>query len=313
MVVTAAGSAQYGQPARGADDHQFTTELVKTGLYVISGEAGNSVLRLSANGLILVDAKLPVDYDGLRARIRKLSNQPVRVLILTEHCGSGVGTAAKFIENGARIIAQEKVCQNTPHSSLADGKIEHPTLTYDNEYLLKMGGVEAQLMHFGNARTNGDTIVYFPNLKVVAVGDLYASTPNPDFSRGGSLVDWGQVLTEVLKLDFDFVVPGTGPTVSRGDLEAFKTKIDTLVSRATGLIQKGVPKDQFMSQLNTDDLGWHFNFTPTQVDRFYAELSQTERGQSVVSGADAQQTLSQLSGWHAAEPGQSVPTIAVTQ
>ena len=83
-------------------------------------------------------------------------------------------------------------------------------------------------------------MVYFPNLKVVAVGDLFASTPNPDFAAGGSLVGWGPVLAQVLKLDFDVVVPGTGPVVTRADLEAFKTKIDTVVSRATGLVKKGV-------------------------------------------------------------------------
>jgi hypothetical protein len=39
------------------------------------------------------------------------------------------------------------------------------------------------------------------------------------------------VVTEtwrVPKLDFDVVVPGTGPMVARADLEAFKTKIDYL-------------------------------------------------------------------------------------
>ena len=64
--------------------------------------------------------------------------------------------------------------------------------------------------------------------------------------------------------------------VLRADLEAFKTKIDTLVSRATALVKKGVPKDQLMAQLKTDDLGWQLNFTGDQLDRFYAELSRTK-------------------------------------
>jgi len=89
-------------------------------------------------------------------------------------------------------------------------------------------------------------------------------------------VGWGPVLAEVLKLDFDVVVPGTGPTVTRADLQAYKTRIDTLVSRATGLVKNGVPKDQLLAQLKTDDLGWQFSFTGDQLDRFYAELSQTK-------------------------------------
>jgi cyclase len=112
------------------------------------------------------------------------------------------------------------------------------------------------LLHFGNAHTSRDTVVHFPNLKVVAVGDLFAPTPDPDFSAGGSLVGWGPVLGQILKLDFDVVVPGTGPMVGRGDLEAFKAKIKMLVSRAANLVKKGMAKDQLMAQLTGDDLGW---------------------------------------------------------
>ena len=166
-----------------------------------------------------------------------------------------------------------------PTTTPPGGKIATPpfTRTYDHDLTIKLGGIEAQVLHFGNARTDGDTVVYFPNLKVVAVGDLYSSgAPNPDFSAGGSLVGWGPVLAQVLKLDFDVVVPGTGSPATRADLEAYKTKIDTVLARAHALVEKGVPKDQLMAQLKTDDLGWQFNFTGDQLELFYAELSRTK-------------------------------------
>jgi cyclase len=129
-------------------------------------------------------------------------------------------------------------------------------------------------MHMGNAHTDGDTVVYFPNLKVVALGDLYTSaTPDVDFAAGGSLLGWGPVLAEVLKLDFDLAVPGQGPPVTRSDVAAFKAKLDTVVSRARALVAQGVTKEKLMAELRTEDLGWRFALTPEQVDRFYAELS----------------------------------------
>ena len=81
------------------------------------------------------------------------------------------------------------------------------------------------------------------------------------------------MLAQILKLDFDVAVPGTGPTITKADLEAFKTKIDTMVSRAHTLVKNGVPKDQLMAQLKMDDLGWQLKFTGEQIDGFYAELS----------------------------------------
>jgi len=68
-------------------------------------------------------------------------------------------------------------------------------------------------------------------------------------------------------------VPSKGPTITRDDLVAFKTKIEILVSRASALVNKGIPKDQLLAQLGTEDFGWRFSFTPDDLDRFYAELS----------------------------------------
>jgi len=253
----------------------LTTELVKTGLYLISGGGCNSLLRLSANGLIVVDGKLPGNYEALTEQVKRISDQPIRILINTDYHVNHTGGNAKFRAAGTQIIAQASVEDHLIGYHLPSGEVTPPTIVYDHDYTIRLGGIEAQLMHFGSAHTGGDTVVYFPNLKVVAVGDIFASTPDPDFLAGGSLVSWGPVLAQILKLDFDVVAPGTGPTISRADLAAFKVKIDTLVSRASVLVKRGVPKDQLMAQLKTDDLGWRLVFSGERLDRFYAELSHT--------------------------------------
>ena len=51
LVAVLGASAQYNLPKQArVDDGKMKTEFVKTGLYVISGQGSNSVLRLSANG-----------------------------------------------------------------------------------------------------------------------------------------------------------------------------------------------------------------------------------------------------------------------
>lgn len=281
LLALAAGtigtSAQYAQrkPVEGADKNPLTGHLVKTGLYMFSG-GSNSLLRLSANGLIVVDGQPAGNYDALVEQVKKISEHPIRLLIATDHHDHRTGSIAQFVADGTPVLAHENVRQNLIDAVPAGGKIATLVKTYDRDFKLTLGGIDVQVMHFGNAHTNGDSVVYFPNLKVVAVGDLFAATPDPDFSSGGSLVGWGPVLAEILKLDFDLVVPGTGPAVTRADLVAFKTKMDTLVSRAAGLVKKGIAKDQLMEQLKTDDLGWRFAFVGAPLDSFYAELSRTK-------------------------------------
>jgi cyclase len=257
-------------------DEGMTAQYVKTGLFVISGRGSNSVLRMSANGLILVDGKLPGSYDALLAQVKRISKQPVRALILTDCGESRTGTNGKFVEDGTRIIAQENAKQNLDSCNLAGDKVSPALVTYGRDYQIRMGGIEAQLMHFGNAYSNIDTVVYFPNLKVVVIGDLFAASPNPDFAAGGSLMNWGPVLAHLLKLDFDVAIPSQGAPITRADVEAFKAKIDTMVARATGLVKQGVPKDKLMAQLKTEDLGWQLSFTGDQLDSFYADLAKTK-------------------------------------
>ncbi len=281
LAMVATASAQNSQvPGKSANEVTMTAQLVKTGLYLISGGGGNTLLRFSANGLILVDGKSPDNYRALMSQVRKISkisDLPVRGIIVTDHHEDHTGNNAKFLTAGVQIIAQENVKQNLTANPPSDGKITLPTFTYAKDFTMRLGGVEAQLKHFGNAHTNGDTVVYFPNLKVVAVGELFTpNTPAPDFAGGGSLVNWGPVLAQILKLDFDVAVPSHGPMINRADLEEFKTKMDTLISRAMGLVKQGVPKEQLLSQLKTDDLGWQFGFNGEQLDRFYAELSQAK-------------------------------------
>jgi glyoxylase-like metal-dependent hydrolase (beta-lactamase superfamily II) len=283
MVVPLGAASQQEQQPRAAGSVStaevtpaLETELVKTGLYLIKGGGGNSLLRMSASGLVLVNGKLAGSYRPLMSQVRrttKLSDLPVRALILTDHHETHAGSSAQFAASGVRIIAQQNALANLPELAIASGTASSlPLITYDREYILRIGGVEMQLKHFDNANTNDSAIVYFPDMKIVAVGDLYTPvTPELDVAAGGSLVGWGNALAETLKLDFDLVVPSIGPIVKRADLENFKSKIDALTARASALAKRGVGKDELAAQAG--DLDWRFGSNSEQLNRLYVELS----------------------------------------
>jgi hypothetical protein len=50
----------------------------------------------------------------------------------------------------------------------------------------------------------------------------------------------------------------------------FRRKFNTVVDRATELVRKGVPKEQLLMQLKTDDIGWAPRIP--SIDGLYAEL-----------------------------------------
>jgi len=263
----------------------LSAELVKTGLYLIGGGGCNSLLRLSGAGTILVDGKQPGTYRALMSQVRrinKLSDLPLRVVIFTNHHDLHAGNRIQFIDAGVAVLAHADALprlaatQAPPTPASAAGARGKPgtVFGFQRRHDFRMGGVEVQLHEAGPAATGGDIVVLFPDLRVLAVGELYSQeAPLPDFGGGGTLAGWGPALEQVLKLDFDLAVPSIGPPVGRAELVAFKERVQTLTSRAAALVRAGVAQDRFLQDLTTADLGWTMRLDAQAVSRLYADLS----------------------------------------
>jgi cyclase len=263
-----------GRGGKGGPQPQ-ATQLVKPGLYMITGAGANSEVRVTSEGLILVDGKLPSEqnYNALMEQIKMISPQPIKYMIVTHHHADHTGNNKMFLAAGVEILANENLNRNLAKYEQTP-KPADATVTYDKERSVRLGGVEVEVHHFGRAHTSGDTVVYYPDLKVVVVSDIVTTGttgPLADYAGGGSFLEWPQTMDAILKLDFDTCIPGNGNPLTKADVQAYKAKVETFVARAKEAVRQGVGKDQLMMQIKTDDLGW----TPRvpNVDLFYAELT----------------------------------------
>jgi glyoxylase-like metal-dependent hydrolase (beta-lactamase superfamily II) len=237
----------------------LSAQPLKAGLYLLSSQAGNSVLRLSGNGLILVDGQRAADYADLLAMIRKIDKQPIVAVINTDHDAVHAGSNARFLAEKIPVIGQRNELALITE---ADPNGAPPSVTFEQD----------ETMHFGRGHTDADTIVHVPDSKAVALGELYAAQPDPDYAAGGSLLEWDKALADVLGLDFSLAIPGRGAPVTRADVESLRSRLDSLVDRAARLVADGVPKDRFERDLREEAPGRRLDFTATQIDGFYDEL-----------------------------------------
>ncbi len=264
---------------------ELSVDLVKTGLYLIRGGGCNSLLRLSAAGSVLVDGKLAGTYRPLMSQIRrinKLSDLPLRAVIYTNHHDIHAGNHAQFIDAGLAVLAQSNALPRleaaalspAPASAVAVRHKPGAVFGFERRHDFSIGGVAVQLHHFGPAQTSDDSVVLFPDLKVVALGELHPlGEPVPDFRNGGTLSGWGPVLDQVLKLDFELAVPSVGPPMTRAELASFKDRLETLTARAAALVRAGVAQDRFLQQLATTDLGWTMRLDAETISHLYADLA----------------------------------------
>ena len=242
------------QPVRGKD-----------GLYVIPGfdgamSGGNVAVRVTGDGVILVDDKFPYSFDFITEQVASVTAEPIRYVLNTHHHGDHAGSNADFMPE-ARVVGHRNVRANM----IRNGQVGAPHIVFSRETDVFLGDAEARLHHFGRGHTNGDSVVYFPDLFAIHTGDLFifgermdGSTQSPfiDYANGGSGAEWAATLDAVLELDFDTVIPGHGPILTKDDVRTFRNKLEQLTSRVSELIGSGVNRDDVAGELNIDDLDW---------------------------------------------------------
>ncbi len=106
--VISAQAPQGGPGGRGAAAGQTVEKIreLKPNLYMITGAGANTLVRVTPEGLIVVDTKLASDenYKRLMEEIASVSKLPVKYVLNTHHHPDHVGNNQKFIDAGAQVI-----------------------------------------------------------------------------------------------------------------------------------------------------------------------------------------------------------------
>ena len=274
------------------------TEKVKDGLYVIRGpflpcgtrgcrpngpddglihEPGDVALRVTPEGLILIDDKYPENVADVLAQVKAVSSLPVKYLLNTHHHGDHASGNVNIRQMGIDIIAHKNIRANF----LRIKQPGEPNIVFADQAAVYLGGVEIQLFYLGRGHTNGDTVIYFPDLKTVHTGDLIIDgMPVIDYDAGGSAIEFVKTIDNLLKMDFDTMIPGHGRVMKKDDVRAYRARFAEMNRRMRELARKKVPKDQVQAQLKLDDLGWGNSVSTsawaTSIGRYYDEMANAQ-------------------------------------
>lgn len=276
-VAVARGQQPKGEP--------FSTAIMKLkdGLYVIPGydgaaTGGNVAVRVTSEGVIIVDSKIPTLYGDIVDKVKTVSAQPIKYLLNTHQHGDHTGSNAQFMKT------TEILMHRNARANMLTEKLTGPgRIVYTDQQSVFLGGVEVQMRYMGRGHTNGDSVIYFPDLRTVHTGDLVVwgkrsqgtiLTPFMDYAAGhGSGKEWAATLDKVLALDFDAAIPGHGPVLTKDQVRTFRNKMQTLNDRMAALIKAGGKKTDIATRIKLDDLEWPFQ--PDALYRLFDELSKS--------------------------------------
>ena len=239
-------------------------EKLKDDMHVLKGEGGNITVLVTGEGVILVDAKFERNHDDVIAKVKSVTDKPIRYVLNSHWHGDHTGGNQKLMPM-AQIIVHRNAWADMVKAK-APGL---PQLTYTDQISIHLGGKEVVAYNFGSCHTNGDTFVYFPAQRVLSAGDCFNTADgrglNPnnvptysfymDYNSGGSFVGRERAADALLKLDFETVVPGHGPVTDRAGFVRWREEIRKIRVRMTSMLREGKSKDDIAKML-VAEFGW---------------------------------------------------------
>ena len=224
-VNAAAAGLQVSEVAKNTWVAQGAAALGTTAnRYFIS----NAGFIVTDAGVVVIDALgSPAMASELLAEIRRVTQQPLRYLIVTHYHADHIYGLQVFKAAGATILAHG-AARNYLNSETAQQRLqasrkelapwidEKTQLMPADRWLdadetrLQLGSVEIVIRHVGPAHTAEDLVVFVPQTGVLFAGDLFFRGRVPFVGQADSRL-WIKSLDRMIEFKPGLVIPGHGP------------------------------------------------------------------------------------------------------
>lgn len=235
------------------------------GLSVFKGPATTVLLAESADAALLVDSELGKTAPALQQALQ--GHKPLRYVVNThwhlDHVGgnealAGRGASVVAHENAYRRMAQDTYLKHLDRMMPALPPAGRPSVTVLGDARLRLGELEARLIHVPAAHTDGDLLVHFPAANVLHMGDCFFNGLYPiiDTGTGGTVdgliaaLDRGLALSDARTR----IVAGHGPVGDRADLKKARDMLIEVRDRVARLKRAGKTREQTLAAAPTRDL-----------------------------------------------------------
>lgn len=263
LVLCIAASAQ-AQGLKRIAENVYAYAGAKTATPQNSYGANVGVV-VGKEGVIVIDALISAkEGKRLQRDIRKITNKPVRYVVLTHaHMDHALG-ASVFTDQGALLVSHEleraylerkgqgilnKAAQfGLSKEDMAGTRVVLPSITFTERLTLRLGDETVELIHQLPSHSTGSTLVLLPRQKVLFTGDVLFTDFHP-FLGEGDIPAWTKTLDAIQAMDLEVIVPGHGPLSSKKDVADMKDYILLFDSKARELAAQGPAPADLAAQL----------------------------------------------------------------
>ncbi len=259
------------------DKVEVKTTKVAEDLYMLEGEGGNIGVSIGDDGIFLIDDQYAPLTTKILATIRELSDKEIHFAFNTHFHGDHTGGNENLGNIGVDIVAHDNVYNRLKNQN--SGGL--PIITFNNKLTFHINGMHIRTIHYKNAHTDGDSIVYFDGKNVIHMGDIYNDKNYPyiDLPAKGSFIGIIKAIDDTIANinDETVVMAGHGPIINKNKLVIQVGELKKMYQIMENLIEQNLTLEDVieLSPYKEYDAVWGNGFTNprTFIETTYKSIS----------------------------------------
>ncbi len=265
----------------------FTLTPVAGQIHMLQGDGGNIGVLAAPEGTMLIDSMYQKSAPSIRDAIKNLPGGGKVLFLVNTHWHSdhtegnfAFGPQAIIVahENVRALLAKPPSMMGQPSNPYPVSAL--PSVTYSNSVTLYVGDEPVRLVHYANAHSNGDTVVFFDKSRVLHTGDMFfqGMFPFMDVDNGGDIDSWVRQLDSIISsVPADIkIIPGHGPLAGIAELKTFRQMLFDSADIVRRQIKEGKTLEQIKAAGLPDRFGpWAKGFftVPQWLELVYRSLN----------------------------------------
>jgi glyoxylase-like metal-dependent hydrolase (beta-lactamase superfamily II) len=280
-AITVLLAAPLALSQQNLDAVEIQALKVRDNIWMLVGAGGNITVQAGDEGVLIIDTQFAPLSDKIMAKIRELSDQPLRYIINTHHhsdhvggnanlkaagftpVGGNVGGDLSDAGEGARILAHENVLLHMASDDSISTEM-WPTMTYFTDKKdIYFNGEGVRVIHQPNAHTDADSIIFFRRSDVITTGDAYITSFYPfiDMSSGGTIngfINTANAIIDLIIPEYGqdggtLVIPGHGRLSDIGDVINWREMLTIVRDRIVDMKSRGMSLEEVLAARPTRD------------------------------------------------------------
>ncbi len=275
--------------AAGAAQSQYASELGKLAPEALKGGAkpqpaqlkqvapdlyffwndgsSNSVFLVTDEGVLVVDAQQhPADARRVMGLVRKITDKPVKWLVVTHPHGDHYLGNSVYKAEGATIISHRdtRAMMQKYYADEVQRRQDYfkrhnldpnelnmvlPDVAFDTRFTIYLGGRTVELMNWGAAQNPGDTLIHFPHARTLFLGGPFSRQNWSNYSFTPSVENWIAVLRKAAAMDVDKFIGGHGDVGTRADVLEYAQMHQDFLNEVKAGIAAGKSRDELADSI----------------------------------------------------------------